>query len=239
MLPIIPIATPSRWPEALFGLRAASGRKRLASLIDFGLDVAVRRVLSRRSGISLFLCLHLFDLGNQFEQLLALARAHIQKPDPDMMRIVDRLNHAAKPYWHSFQAKLCLHSAKDTQRKALIGANAAPACAEIYDAACYGGRQINQKKGCLRVHGMSSIGAALLKLPAPARCRLICSHGFPGRRRGAGRLSAPRSVPRDAAVRVPAPDPGLSIGHTDIHRSWCPATRYKGFLRLSTPSAPR
>ena len=54
---------------------------------------------------------------------------------PDVMPVVNRLNHASKPKEHSFKAELCLDARKDAHRKALICLDVTAAGTQIEDAA--------------------------------------------------------------------------------------------------------
>lgn len=73
------------------------------------------------------------NLRDQLFQLFPLTQTHIQKSNSDIVRVVDRLDHAAQQERQTFEMKLRLYAVVDAHRKSLIATDPAGAHAQVND----------------------------------------------------------------------------------------------------------
>lgn len=105
--------------------------------------------------------MRLVNLCDQLRQLFPLAFAHVEKANADVLLVLDSLDDTAKPERQAFEMELGLDARVDADGKALFGANAAAAHAEIQDAAGQARRYVDEQNGGSGVDLVAGLIAAV------------------------------------------------------------------------------
>jgi len=94
-------------------------------------------------------------------ELLSLALTHIEETNSHREPIVNCLHDPGEAERHTIQLELRFHTPVNAGRKAVAGADAAPAHAEVENAGRDPGAHIDEEDTCLRVHHVTRCGAPL------------------------------------------------------------------------------
>jgi hypothetical protein len=78
--------------------------------------------------------------------LFTLAIAQVKKTNTHVGWVIEGLRHTSKAKWQTLNAKLNLHTPKDTNREGSIRAHVAPTDADVDDSAVHVSSQIYQVK---------------------------------------------------------------------------------------------
>ena len=74
------------------------------------------------------------DLFHQLPELVALSRTHVEEADADRKPVMKRLDHAAQAEREPVSLEFRLHAPVDSDGKALVGPDAAPAHAHVQNS---------------------------------------------------------------------------------------------------------
>lgn len=78
---------------------------------------------------------HVANFFDEFAELFAFARAHVEEADAHGVLIMDCLHNASETEGQSFKVKFSFNARVDADREALVATDAAAANADIDDSA--------------------------------------------------------------------------------------------------------
>jgi hypothetical protein len=86
----------------------------------------------------------LFDLGDELDELFAFALADIEEANSNLVALVNGLRDTGQAERQAVKVKLDFHATADSKRKAILGAELAPAQAQVQNPAAQVDARIEQ-----------------------------------------------------------------------------------------------